>query len=59
LSAGALAELANELADFRFIRMLPEGVEGDLRVIRDGVEYSFFVLFVPDPADGLWKIQGF
>ena len=59
LPAGALDELANDLADFRFIRMLPEGVEGDLRVIRDGVEYSFFVLLVPDPVDGLWKIQGF
>lgn len=58
-SVGALAQLANDLADFRFIRVLPEGAEGDLRVIRDGVEYSFFVLFVPDPADGLWKIQGF
>lgn len=59
LSAGALTELANDLVDLRFIRMLPEGAEGDLRVIRDGAEYSFFVLFVPDPADGLWKIQGF
>ncbi len=58
-SVGALPRLAGDLADFRFIRMLPEGAEGDLRVIRDGREYSFFVLFVQDPADGLWKIQGF
>jgi hypothetical protein len=38
--------------------MTGRSVEYDIRIFRDGNEYSFYLLFEMD-EDGLWKIVGF
>jgi len=60
---GALTEserlhLVQELDDIEFIKMTGRSVEYDIRIFRDGNEYSFYLLFEMD-EDGLWKIVGF
>lgn len=56
--AGALSEVANDVAAIRLLRVRDGAAEYDLKVIRDGREDSFFVLFVID-ADGLWRLRSF
>jgi len=57
-NAVALVEVANDLGNLRCNRFLPVGAECDLRVVRDGKEYSFPVIFERD-TDGLWRIRSF
>jgi len=53
-----LPQIAQELGDIQFIRMMRNSAEYDVRTIRVGKEYSFYLLFVRD-EDGLWKIRSF
>jgi hypothetical protein len=53
-----LPQIAQELADIQFIRMVESAAEYDIRTIRDGKEYSFYLLLVRD-KNGLWKINTF
>ena len=53
-----LPEIAQELGDIQFIRMLNNSAEYDIRTIRNGNEYSFYLLFVKND-EGLWKIRAF
>lgn len=53
-----LIQRAQELADIQFIKMVSGAVEYDIRTIRDGKEYSYYLLFVRD-GNGLWKIRCF
>ena len=55
-NAVALVEVANDLGNLRCNRFLPGAAECDLRVMRDGKEYSFPVIFERD-TDGLWRIR--
>jgi hypothetical protein len=57
-SAGGLNQLANDLRSINLIEVRDGAVEYDLPSIRDGIEYSFNVLFVED-TDGIWKLAGF
>jgi hypothetical protein len=57
-AAGLLAPLAAELASINLLRFLDGAVEYDLRASRDGVEYSFHVVFVQD-VDGIWRLWAF
>ena len=54
----SLIQIAQELDDIQFIQMMKNSVEYDIRITRDGDEYSFYLLFVKD-EDGLWKIRSF
>jgi hypothetical protein len=56
--SGYLPQIAQELADIQFIRMVGTSAEYDIRTIRDGREYSFYLLLVKD-KNGLWKISSF
>jgi hypothetical protein len=55
---GALAPLAQDLAGIRLVRIGNKHAEYELRATRNGVEYSYFVLFVID-GDGLWRLWAF
>ena len=53
-----LGEMAQLLNDIRFVNIMRNSVEYDIRTIKDGKEYSFYLLFVKD-KNGLWKIKSF
>jgi hypothetical protein len=53
-----LAQIVQELNDVQFIGMMKNAIEYDIRTIRNGIEHSFYLLFVRD-KDGLWKIRSF
>jgi hypothetical protein len=53
-----LSQIAQELNDIQLIGMMKDAIEYDIRAIRNGIEYSFYLLFVRD-KDGLWKIRSF
>jgi PKD repeat protein len=53
-----LSQIVQELNDTQFIGMMTNAIEYDIRTIRNGKEYSFYLLFVKD-KDGLWKIRSF
>jgi hypothetical protein len=57
-AAGLLSQLATELVSINLLRFLDGAVEYDLRAVRDGVEYSFHVVFVQD-VDGIWRLWAF
>ena len=57
-AAGALPQIAADIGSLNLMRILDGAVEYDLRAIRDGVEYSFHVVFVMD-ADGVWRLWAF
>jgi hypothetical protein len=57
-AAGALPRLAADLGPIRFLTVREGAAEYDLRAVRDGIEYSFHVLFVVD-ADGVWRLRAF
>jgi hypothetical protein len=57
-AGGLLSLLATELASINLLRFLGGAVEYDLRAVRDGVEYSFHVVFVQD-VDGVWRLWAF
>ena len=54
----SLPQIARDLGDVQFIRMMEDSAEYDLRTTRGGKEYSFYVLFVRD-KNGIWKIRSF
>jgi len=56
--AGLLGLVAADLARLTLVRVTDGAVEYDLRVVRDGVEESFFMLFVRD-TDGIWRLRAF
>jgi hypothetical protein len=56
--AGLLGQVAQDLGPLRLVRFLHGAVEYDLRAVRDGVEYSFHVVFVID-EDGVWRLWAF
>ena len=58
LSESERLHLVQELEDIEFIEMMGRSIEYDIRIFRDGTEYSFYLLFEVDD-DGLWKIRGF
>ena len=51
-------QITQEFSDIQFIRIMEHSAEYDIRTIKDGREYSFYMLFVRD-EDGLWKIRSF
>ena len=53
-----LSQIVQELNDIQLIGMMTNAIEYDIRTIRNGIEYSFYLLFVRD-KDGLWKIRSF
>jgi hypothetical protein len=53
-----LTQIEQELSDIQFIGVMKNSVEYDIRTVRDGKEYSFYLLLVRD-EDGLWKISSF
>jgi len=53
-----LPEIAQELGDIQFIRMLNNSAEYDIRTTRNGKEYSFYLMFVKND-EGIWKIRSF
>ncbi len=53
-----LGEMSQSLNDIRFINIMKNSVEYDIRAIKNGKEYSFYLLFVKD-ENGLWKIKSF
>ncbi len=54
----SLTEIEQELSDIQFIDIMKNAAECDIRITRDGNEYSFYLLFIKD-VDGLWKIKSF
>lgn len=56
--AGGLAQVAADLGTVRLVRVWDRAAEYETRGVRNGVEYSFHVLFVMD-EDGLWRLRGF
>lgn len=56
--AGALADAVSRMGEVRVVETMGNAAEGDMRVIEDGKEYSFYVLFVKDD-DGIWRIRSF
>jgi YVTN family beta-propeller protein len=52
------ANLAAELGDIQLIKPRGAGVEYDIQTTRNGIRYSFILLFEVD-IDGRWKIANF
>ena len=50
--------MANDLGPIRLVRTRTNTAEYEVRALRNGVEYSFHVLFVVD-GDGVWRLRGF
>ena len=57
-TAGVLNQLASELSDMQIINIKAYSAKGDLRIIENGMEFSYYVLFVQDD-DGIWRIHSF
>lgn len=54
-----LPDMAKDLSDIQLIKMKsPRNVEYDIRSIRDGVTYSYVLIFIKD-LDGEWRILKF
>jgi hypothetical protein len=58
LGVGALGQVALDLGPLNLVRFRDGAVEYETRAVRDGVEYSFAVIFVIDD-DGIWRISAF
>jgi hypothetical protein len=56
--AGVLADVVANMGDMQIVKTMGNAAEGDMRVMQDGKEYSFYVLFVKDD-DGIWRIKSF
>jgi hypothetical protein len=54
----SLVQIEQELNDIQFIEMMQNSAIYDIKITRDGYDYSFYLLFVKD-EDGLWKIRSF
>lgn len=57
-TAEVLEQFASELSDMQIISITPYTAEGDLRIIENSTEFSYYVLFVKDD-DGIWRIHSF
>jgi hypothetical protein len=57
-AAGALGQVATDLAAISLVQIRDRAAEYDLRTRRNGIEYSFHVLFLVD-EDGLWRLWAF
>lgn len=57
-AAGGLNQLAGDLGSITLLRTRDRAAEYDLRSVRNGVEYSFHVLFIID-VDGTWRLRAF
>lgn len=55
-AAGVLPRVAADLGPIRLVKVRDRAVEYDLRAARDGVLYSYYVLFVVD-TDGVWRLR--
>jgi hypothetical protein len=53
-----LSQMAQDMADIQLIKTKNTRAEYDLRIVRDGAVYSYFVLFIKD-ENGLWKLKSF
>ncbi|HDZ61601.1 MAG TPA: hypothetical protein ENH40_00445, partial [Nitrospirae bacterium] len=53
-----LPQIAGDLADIQLIQMTEQMVEYDIRIFRNGNEYSFYLIFIKD-IDGIWRIRSF
>ncbi|HKW93220.1 MAG TPA: Ig-like domain-containing protein [Methylomirabilota bacterium] len=56
--AGALGQVAADLGGITAVKILDKAAEYELRAMRQGVAYSYYVLFVID-TDGVWRIRVF
>jgi PKD repeat protein len=56
--ASSLHMLADKMGSFKLVKVTDNIAEGDLRSSKDGIEYSFQVLFIRD-ANGDWGILSF
>ena len=50
--------MVSDMGEFRFVKVTDDLVEYDLRTVRNGLLYSFQVLFVKE-QDGVWRIGSF
>jgi YVTN family beta-propeller protein len=57
-AAYVLPIIVNDLGNITFIKVMKDAAEYDLRAIRNGKTYSFYVLFIKD-TDGIWRIRSF
>ncbi len=57
-SVGALGQVARDLGPITLIRIRDRAAEYDLRATRNGIAYSFHVVFLID-TDGLWRLWAF
>jgi hypothetical protein len=53
-----LPQIAQDMSDIQCVKAGDSWAEYDIRITEDGVEYSYYVLFVKD-ENGLWKIRAF
>jgi len=56
--APVLPRVVQEMSDIQLVEVYGDMAVYDLRTVRDGVEYSFQVLFTRD-SDGIWRITSF
>jgi hypothetical protein len=58
LLSSFLAIIVQELTDIQFVEYVNDTAIYDIRTIRDGLEFSFQLLFLKD-FNGIWKINSF
>jgi hypothetical protein len=58
LLSSFLAIIVQELTDIQFVEYVNDTAIYDIRTIRDGLEFSFQLLFSKD-FNGIWKINSF
>jgi hypothetical protein len=54
----SLPQIAAGLSNINLVKVEDNIAEYDMRDVIDGVEYSFYLLFVKG-LDGVWKIRNF
>jgi len=50
--------IVQELSDILLIEYTPRAAIYDIRTVREGIEYSFHLLFEKD-LNGIWRITSF
>jgi hypothetical protein len=56
--APVLPEIAKEMSDIQLVKYSRDTAIYDIRTVREGVEYSFQLVFTKD-SNGIWKISSF
>ena len=56
--ASVLPEIVQEMSDIQLIKYSRNTAIYDIRTVREGVEYSFQLVFTKD-SNGIWKINSF